>query len=71
MSDPIPTPINAIITAVCLNIFSEREACDFTELQVRVEQEVGYMVGDGFLASELERQGYKVNDKVKPWTVNA
>lgn len=61
-------PIHAIITTVCLNVFAHTDSCYFSEIQARVSQ-AGGQVGDAFLASSLERQGYTVDDKVRPWIV--
>lgn len=64
-------PINAIITTIGLNIFSHTESCYFSEIKARVERAAGKPLGDAFLASSLERQGYIVDDKVQPWIVRA
>jgi hypothetical protein len=63
-------PINAIITTVCLNIFSNTDVCYFSEIKSRVEKEAG-SVGDGFLAGTLDDLGFKVNDRTQPWVVRS
>ena len=63
-------PIHGIITTVCLNLFAHTESCYFSEIQARVSQ-AGGNVGEGFLASTLERIGYTVDDKARPWIVRA
>lgn len=67
----MPTPIQAIITTVALNVFSHAESCYFSEIKSRVERGAKQVVGDAFLASSLERQGYTVDDKAQPWIVRA
>lgn len=53
-------PINAIITTVCLRIFSRAETCYLDEIRTEVEKAAG-QIGDAFLISSVERQGYKYN----------
>lgn len=65
------TPINAIITTVCLNIFSCTASCYFSEIKLKVEREAGPPIGDGFLAAAIEGLGYTVDDSFQPWVVRA
>ncbi len=67
-SQETATPINAIITTVCLNVFARAHSVYFSELKSRVERASGGPVDDWFLVSSLERQGYRVS-QIIPWIV--
>lgn len=57
----VAVPINAIITTVCLRIFSHTETCYLDEIKTEVEKAAGKPLGEAFLISSVERQGYKYN----------
>jgi hypothetical protein len=67
MSKPIP--IRAIITTICLNVFSHTESCYFSEIHARVSQTCN--VSDHFLAQTIESIGFKVDRLAQPWIVRA
>jgi hypothetical protein len=65
MSVAIQAEIECTV-ASCLN---GAESVYFSEIKSRIERNTGGSIGDGFLASSIERHGWTVHDKAQPWTV--